>query len=336
MLLGLTCVCLSAVTAAAQEVATPASTGAIRGVVRDGNTPVPAALVFVLDAQTGFPVKPHTQQCALKRFGNYREDFWYTLADEQGRFAFDNVLPGAYRLLSQSWEGMAGMPSFRDQSPETIHLHGIAQVTVHEDRESHLVIESLGSATLRLENDPKEAGAFLFVSSQPTLGDPILAWFGWGPGFIANIIGVQHMTSPAVTVRGLPEHKDVHVTLFAYDNNPGFGGGTFRPDANSVHKLAIYSTWSNGHHDPPARLAALVEHVGKKGFAPPPLIAQVHERFPDFFDPRGFWKEYAEPNREVTLPGFGSPTLLDLMAALAYHQLDAQHRAQNDRQLLRD
>lgn len=215
-------------------------------------------------------------------------------------------------------------------------LHGVAEgVHVRAAETTQVYLQPLGNGILTVQNDPEEAGAFLFVSTAPMLGDPVLGFYGWGDDFVRHVIGVTPMSVPRATFIGLPDDKEVHVALFCYDNVPGFGGGQARVGKDALATIQIYAGWSNGHDEPPARLLPLVNYLENKNPSLPELM-QLGDH-DEFLNDRGHpdeqkvWQAAKKNlNKRISVPAVGDFRVIDILAADAYKTLRAHHRQQRE------
>jgi hypothetical protein len=291
------------------------------------------AVVFICSAKTGHPLDPATHQSLL--MGNNGGDPWHAVTDIDSHFLFDKVPVGEYRLIAQSWSGTEGVPDHKATS-EVVLLHGVAEgVHVRTAETTQVYLQPLGNGVLTIQNDPEEAGAFLFLSTAPMLGDPVLGFHGWGDDFVRHVVGVTHMSVSRATFIGLPDDKEVHVGLFCYDNVPGFGGGQARVGKDSVASIRIYAGWSNGHDEPPARLLPLVNYLENKNPSLPELM-QLGDH-DEFLTDRGHpdeqkvWQAAKKDlNKRISVPAVGDFRVIDVLAADAYKSLRAHHRQQRE------
>lgn len=282
--------------------------------------------VFLCDAKTGYPIDRETRAPAKFTLHDWPlERAWHTLTKEDGNFAFTDVLPGRYRLVAQSWSGTKGIPKMPGKTSMFILLHGTAEdVGVKAGEQGVGVVRPLGNHTLHITNDPKEASAFLLISLKPPIGDAILGPFGWGDEFVRNVVGFTHMARPEVTIVGLPENRNAYAGLFNYDNNPGVGAGSFKPeDGEGI--VRIVASWSNGHHDPPPELMQLTEHIESRKILATEFFDKSETFKYDFEARHKLARQLQEkPNRKVSVRELGECRLADVIAALSYADLRAQ------------
>ena len=129
-------------------------------------------------------------------------DYCHVVTDDAGAFHFDDVPAGVYRLVAQSWEGMAGMANAMPdgEGPEpssTLLLHGVAEnVEVKPGEEATAICRRQGDGVLRLLTDPEQPHNFIVISSQPAVGDGVLGPIGWGADFVAGALGITRVEDP--------------------------------------------------------------------------------------------------------------------------------------------
>jgi carboxyl-terminal processing protease len=175
----------------------------------------------------------------------------------------------------------------------------------------------------------------LVISTEPLRADPILGFVGWGGPFMQNMLGGNRMPKGKTTVYGLPEGK-VHVGLFANDNVPGFGTAeaTIQPGKTTELYVPLVAGWSDGHHDPPKRLAPLVEELESLIFEEDLSISGVLETHGIRLQPKGLLQSQQQIaqhlEKEIKLPNGRKTTFADFMAAVRYLELQksVQKRAQ--------
>ena len=114
-------------------------------------------------------------------------ELWHAVTTSSSRFEFNDVPTGTYRLVPQSWSGVEGVPK-REHTSEVVLLHGVANdVEVKAAQTTRVSIRPLGDGVMTIKNDPDEAGAFLLISTEPMVGDPILSFYAFGEDYIRNI-----------------------------------------------------------------------------------------------------------------------------------------------------
>jgi hypothetical protein len=248
------------------------STGRIDVEVVDADgEPVVGATVVLCDQETGQPLARGARQTIAAAFqaGTMQHGLARATTDNQGRFEFTGLQAGTYRLIAQSWgdrskpDGGEPIAGVLEVNSEILRLHGVAErVEVSVDATPDIVIRPLGSGVLRIDEEMPNDETLLLMSTAPAAADPVLGFVGWSGPMLRNLLGGNRMPRGKTTVYGLPAGK-VYVVLFAADNNPGFGAGEAEVSPGKVTDLyvPIVAGWSDGHHDPPKRLAPLFDEV---------------------------------------------------------------------------
>jgi len=308
---------------------------ALKGrVLAQGDTPVAGAAVVLFEQSSGMPLTKRAMRTLTEahRLRAAMDDLAHVLTDQQGRFCFEKVPPGEYRLIAQSWPEAESIKGIMEQANgERLHLHGIAEhVKVSAGATPEVVLLPLGTGALRLDEDAGNDWTVLALSKAPTRADPALGFAGWGGRFMQNLLGGHRMPMGKTTVTGLPAGK-LHIALFCNDNRPGFGAAEveIRPGETTELYIPIVADWSDGHHDPPKRLLPLFEEVKtlmlEEDLTVIPFIESqgVHLQRKSPFE---YWGELGQNlSREIELPTGRKTTLGDFMAVAAYvrlHQLD--------------
>lgn len=310
------------------------ATGEIAGQLSDPRGRITKAgkvAVFLSDADTGMPIHRETKRPIDPTFREPQFDkLWVVESDDRGLFEFQGVRPGKYRVVAQSWSGTEGFPGFDSNLEPSafLILHGIAEnVEVTPGERTAAMVRQLGNHVLKVVNDPEEEHALLLISLKPTLGDGILGPYGWGTEFRRHLVGVTQMEVPYVTIVGLPEDLPIHVGLMNYDNNPGFGAGSYAAGQREG-RLRIVASWSNGHKDPPDELVELTNYLEKNQVQLHSLLDEADRRRVDAKDARGalLGLLVEDNDREVSVPGLGKKRLADVLAAYSYTKLRKSKR----------
>jgi hypothetical protein len=255
-----------------------------------------------------------------------------------GKFRFDNVAPGRYRLVAQSWEGLADIPSkkedLRKDRPLILRGHGVAEVVA----EQHVTadVRALGSASITVETDPHEGNAFLFPTTKKPIGDFVLGTAAW-KDFGTQVLGVTHMHRGRMTMKGLPDNSDIFFCYLNYDNAAGVGGGFCNTGRDKTATINVYATWSNGKYDPPARLLPLVRYLETTGIS---LADAAQLSNSDEFKGAGALKAWklviADPTRKIAVGNTGEWIVLDIAAAVSYRLLRRAHATRHANDIRRD
>ena len=111
----------------------------------------------------------------------------YRKTDEKGRFRFEGVPAGRYRLVAQSWPDVQPVDSLLEMMVKEVHLCGIAaDVTVTDDASPEVVIRPLGTGTLRIDDNLSRDGVLVAFSRAPTRADRALGFVGWAARSLAT------------------------------------------------------------------------------------------------------------------------------------------------------
>jgi hypothetical protein len=316
--------------------------GSIRGMLVDGNSQriMPGeAVVFLCDAESGLPIMPETKKpLDLEHIdeATYAFDgFWHAVTNSDSSFEFKDVPAGTYRLFAQSWAGIRGMPrglppdrdDLRPEPSDTIILHGSSeQVVVLAGETTAAHVKQPGLGVQHILCDPEEEHNYVLISFNPTLGDHVLSVAGWDKNFLTGVVGLTRMEVPHLTIIGLPDDKEVHVSLFNYDNNPGSGGASFVPGQQATVRLPIYATWSDGKYEPPPRLVKLTAHLEHSDAKLEELLPAERGKVKAYFD--YLWQHGHE---QIEVPGYGPARVVDIAAADSYRSLRKSHAARLER-----
>lgn len=309
------------------------ATGVLFGrVVNAEGAPVKDAYVVVCDQATGAPIagkalRPITEEALAGRLKTL--DILKCSVDLQGRFRFENVPAGQYRLIAQFCGGTRPEDSFDKAMAREIQPCGIAEdVVVSKELPPDVTIRPLGTGVLRIEDNLKgENGVLVAISTMPTRADPALGFVGWGGDFALNLIGGTRKMAGPLTVSGLPEGK-IHIAAcgFLADDMSGWGASEVVIKAGQTTNLhvPINSTWA-GHHEPPERLRPLFRKIHSSG--PQQFIEQVFRRnrieiplgissIQDMW--RRDWEISRHLDREVELPTGETAAFGDVMTVMQY------------------
>lgn len=307
-------------------------TGISGRVIDASRSPVANGLVLVLDARSGVPLhekewRPLATADAERMSGGFLP-LRFARLDEEGSFAFPDAPAGEYRLVAQSWPAATAlaMHPLGNQGAE-LRLLGIAEgVKVVDGRATTVELFPAGTATLRLR-EPE--GDLIVVSRKPPAADPILGFNGWSGPFLAAALAVHRKAHglDETVIRGLPAGR-VHLTVFANDNNPGFGAAEAELVADAETRVdipALVATWSNGITTPPKSLEPLVatleDLVAKDPGFTRTLLSQLGDDAAKSIrgNPKAAMTSLIPYlDREITLEGTTKARFGDVAAALAY------------------
>lgn len=304
------------------------SAGAISGKVVDARgQPVPGVAVVLCEQAGGLPLARGT----LRPFTSDRGqgmggDILFSMTDPDGRFAFEKVPAGSYRLVAQSWRNKTDVKELGEVNGEEIELRGVANdVRVTDGRTSDAVLRPLGTGVLRLDQRVPNNETFLILSTVPTGADPVLGFAGWTASFLQHAIGANRMPGGKTVVRGLPEGT-VYLAMFAADDVPGFLDAKVQIQAGQTAILPFtpfVAGWSDGRHDPPPELVPVYEDI--KAMPRQEAQAWLAKAMAEAgiqIDPRSGRLQPADRlGREVVLPGGRKTTFGQVMAAVGYIRL---------------
>lgn len=317
-----------------------AATCSLEGAVVDaGGQPVAGAAVVLCQQATGVPFGQGAKRTLTEatQVGPPPKDLAYVVTDEGGRFTFTHLRAGQYRLVAQSWRDAQSIKGPLEVNGQLLELRGVAEnLKVSPDSTPEVVIRPLGTGVLRLDEKVPNDGTLLAISTEPPRADPILGFVSWGGPFMKNFIGGNRMPKGKTTVYGLPEGK-VHVALFANDDVPGFGAAEATVAAGKITDLYVplVAGWSDGHHDPPERLAPLVKELESLIFEKDLSVLGVLEKHGIRLKQKGLMQSQGEIaqylDKEIKLPTGRTTTFADFMAAVRYLELQQSVRRRAER-----
>jgi hypothetical protein len=255
------------VTLCAQE-SDNSRTSQIHGKVLDAqDKPVDGSVVILCDQKRGSPICKDTfhllTDASINRESNSR-NLLFSVTNQQGEFAFENIPAGEYRLIAQTWKDAEEIKDVFEKNGEIIELNGIAEnIKAESEKIVKVEIHPLGTGGLRIDEDLPNSETLLVISTKPTRADPILGFTGWGGDFVKNMIGGNRMPYGRTTVLGLPEGT-TYVAMFASDSVPGWLDGKAEIKSNATIKLdyiPFVNSWSDSRHDPPEELLPVFEEA---------------------------------------------------------------------------
>jgi hypothetical protein len=235
----------------------------ISGTVIDSEQkPVAKATVVLCDHETGIPVnrkayKPFTTKLDLK-------DIATTVTDSDGRFAFQDIPDGQYRLITQSWKDTPAVKDIFEKNGTEIILHGVTdKISVPGKEATNIKIAPLGTAVVTLDEDFPNDANILVISTKPLSTNPIFRFASWQGPFLQHLIGGNRMLRGITTVHGLPEGT-LYFSVFSADNNGGIGAAAIETKAGetvNADYIPIVCGWSNGQHTPSKELEPVFAEV---------------------------------------------------------------------------
>lgn len=326
--IGVFAFCLVAVPARSAESA-EGTTDTIFGIVQELRSGTPDVPVCLCDATTGMPL---TQK-------NYEPIDWMkfhadatatemaiVLSDDKGKFQFENVPAGKYRLIAQKWIGP--YKGVFEVHGTVIQLLGVAEDVIvprpTDDSQAQVVLRPPGSGIVQFDQDVGNNETFMFLSTAPTEFDPILGLNAMGPSFLQRLIGVNRMPLGKTTVIGVPDQL-VYAFFFAPDNSPGYATVEVPKSEAGLVRVPpqpFVAGWSNGRKIPPPELAELGKFMDEHTLTPLQLL-----NIPEFSNATSK-KYYArlkelsqQLSRDVELTEGKSARVGDILAVEWYRQL---------------
>jgi hypothetical protein len=309
-------------------------TGVVTGTVMNlKDQPVRGAVIILCDQKSGVPVskpafRPFTE-AYLSKGGNQEKEISFSITDDMGRFSFEDVPVGEYRLIAQSWEGADKIKSVFERNGKEIELWGVAgHVRVSAGSSSNVELRPLGTGVLRIDENMPNDETLLVISTSATRADPILGFAGWGGAFMQNMIGGNRMLEGETIVSGLPEGT-IYVAMFAADSVPGWteGQAEIKRDATAVlENIPFVNSWSNSRHDPPESLLPVFEEIKQLISRKDKFIDDLVRNFRAQVEPTAGSLEFMlqlgpHLEKEVTLPSGRKATFGDVIAAVQYVEL---------------
>ncbi len=291
-----------------------------------GTADVPVCLC---SAETGMPVVKGTYEPF--EWGKAQPDgtaveMAITATDKKGKFRFENVPDGKYRLIAQKWIGP--YKGVFEVHGTVIQLMGVADnVVVPRPTEHYQALVALrppGKGIVQFDQDVGNNETFMFLSLSPLEFDPVLAFDAMRGPFLRNLVGVNRMPSGKTTVIGAPD-RPMYAFFFAADDSPGVAAvevPASRFGLVRVGKEQFIAGWSDGRKTPPTKLAELMEFMDKHS-----LTARKVLDIPEISN--ATYKEYkarmkelsGQLHEEVELPEGRLVRIGDLLAVQAYRRM---------------
>lgn len=308
--------------------------GTITGTVLNmKDQPVAGAVIILCDQKSGVPVcedtfKPFTD-AYLSKERNKPKEICFSVTGSLGRFSFENVPVGEYKLVAQSWKGTEEFKSVFEKNSKEIQLCGVAEhIRVSSGTPPNIVLRPLGTGVLQINEDAPNDETLLVISTSPTRADPILGFAGWGGAFMQNMIGGNRMLKGETTVYGLPEGR-VYLAMFAADSVPGWTEGQAEIKSNTTTVLAyipFVNSWSNSRHDPPEHLLPVFEEIKLLISQKDKFVVDLLQNLSIQMDSsKGMWGFMEEIGlhleKEVVLPSGRNARFGEVIAAAQYVQL---------------
>jgi hypothetical protein len=288
------------------------------------------SIVVLCDLASGEPLGRDTMQpftAVMPSDSGKIMEWVFTSADASGRFQFTNIPAGDYIVVAQAWKSETQPTNLLHFRSETVHLLGREEVHLPSTKAQNLKLTSPGTNDIRFDQQVGNDGGFLILSTRPQLGDPILAWFGWGTNFISHIIGFNWMLHGKTTLHGTPDQ--VYASIFVNDNSPGFGSMKVQVGETNIARMPIVAGWSDGYKTPPTNLVWLMELIQTNKLSIDQLLKLPRpDRSRDFIEQQRERWRMLKPiwENEVTLPNGQKTRVVDLITADGYARLNAKNR----------
>lgn len=239
------------------------------GIVTELRSGTADVVVCLCDEASGLPVDKDTFQplnWSLNQAHQNPKRMAIVQTDKRGRFRFENVPDGRYRVVAQKWSGP--YKGAFEEHGTVIQLMGAASDVVvprpEDYYEAMVALRPPGRGIVQIDQKVPNSDTFLFLSTEAAEFDPILGLYAPGSNFFRHLVGINRMPLGQTTVIGVPD-KPLYAFLFAPDNSPGYAQLTIQPSPTgftNVPAEPFIAGWSNGRKTPPpklARLAALLE-----------------------------------------------------------------------------
>lgn len=304
-------------------------THTIFGIVQELRSGTPDVPVCLCDGETGMPLSKDGYQpieWGKSQPANLEESMAITKTDDKGRFRFENVPDGKYRLVAQKWIGP--FKGIFQEHGTVIQLMGTADdIVVPRPKEYQKALVALtppGHGIVRFDQRVPNSDTFLFLSMVEPQFDPIMGLQAMGKPFLKNLVGVNRMPLGKTTVINAPA-KPLYAFFFAPDNSPGFATVSAPP---SKHGLTIVSAepfvagWSDGRRTPPPKLAELSNWLDERDLKIdkllniPELSLATHAAYT-----KRTRELSGQLDRIVDLPEGRKTRVADLLSVKAYRRL---------------
>lgn len=297
--------------------------------LRSGTADVPVCLC---DMATGLPLAKETYKPIVWGKGQPDEtanEMAIVVTDNKGRFSFENVPEGKYRLVSQKWIGP--YKGVFEEHGTVIQLLGSAdEIVVPRPTDYYKALVALqpaGDGIVQFDQDVGNNDTFIFLSSSPTEFDPILGLSAMGTSFLQHLIGVNRMPLGKSTVIGVPDGR-LYAFFFAPDNSPGFATAIVPAAPTGLTRVPpepFVARWSNGRKTPPEKLTELMKFLDSHSLTPRQLLNIPEISHATSKAHRARMQELSQNlSEKIKLPEGESARVGDLLAVEGYRQLEGQ------------
>jgi hypothetical protein len=311
----------------------------VSGVLSLEGQPIESATITLCDADTGVPlIKELRRPPAWSEHRLLFENVWFSETNGEGRFQFENVPPGRYRLFAQQWEDAGDFSHPFDVRDRDLKLLGDISCEVSDAGTEGVEVEfaaAPGPNQLVIDGDIDEVSLILVSGRVPQ--DAVLGPFSIAGPFATHLLGYCR---GRLTIEGLPD-GEVGVAIFILDNSPGMN--TYKVDvANGeiaridVREEDMLAGWSNARTGPLPGLEAEMEEVGAIFDASDeeslwtlittgtPAAGTEYDHLLDQHDFERVLElipELGDLQREIALPSGHETTIGKVLAAMAYCEM---------------
>jgi hypothetical protein len=294
--------------------------------LRSGTADVPVCLC---DAATGLPLAKNTYkplEWDKDQVDSTASQLAIVVTDAKGKFRFENVPDGKYRLVAQKWIGP--YKGIFAEHGTVIQLMGTAEdVVVPRSADYYQALVSLqppGQGIVQFDQDVGNNDTFMFLSTTPPEFDPILGLNSLGAPFFRQLIGVNRMPLGKTTVIGVP-NKPLYAFFFAPDNSPGYAMVEVPTSKTALVRVPpepFVAGWSDGRKTPPAKIAKLMEFMDAHSLTPDQLLKIPELSAATSADYRARLQELqSNLSQEIELAKGTSARVGDILAVRGYQRL---------------
>ncbi len=308
----------------------------VRGVLLQYGQPIEGAVITISDADTGVPlIKSLRQTPTWEEHRMMFEDLWFAQTDSAGKFLFENLPTGSYRLTAQKWLGDESFDHPLEIRQGDVRMLGSMEFEVADEPIDIEFAAATGPNRIRIMGDIDEVSLTL-VSAQPP-EDAVLGPFALAGPFATNLLG---FCSGPLTIEGLPD-GNIGVIVIILDNSPGMNTYTFdlsdgETAVLDVREEDMLAGWSNARRGPLPGLEAEMEAVNAAFAAgeeesiwgliaaDTPVAGSEYNHLLDQSDFERIFDVIPQLGplaRSVTLPSGHETTVGRVLAAMAYYEM---------------
>lgn len=299
------------------------------GIVTELRSGTPDVVVCLCDGASGLPVDKNTYQplnWSLNQAHQNPKRMAIVQTDKGGKFRFEKVPDGRYRVVAQKWSGP--YKGAFEEHGTVIQLMGTASNVVvprpDEYYEAMVALRPPGRGIVQIDQKVPNSDTFLFLSTQPAEFDPILGLYAPGSTFFQHLVGINRMPLGQTTVIGVPD-KPLYGFLFAPDNSPGYVQLTIQPSPTGFTQVPaepFIAGWSNGRKTPPPDLAKLATFLEAHSLSAAQVLKLPKLNKDNAVAFRDRMLELTSNlSKQVQLPENQTARVGDLLAVQAYQRL---------------